>query len=47
MNTNRIFTGNLICDNEFKGTYLFFKAGKKYLFLNDINSILDLKLKKI
>jgi hypothetical protein len=46
MNTNMIFTGNLIYNNKSLGTYVFLKYNENYVFLDEVNTSLDLlKLK--
>ncbi len=42
MNTNKIFTGNLVCDKEEKGTFVFLQVGEQYVFLDEVNNIFDL-----
>ena len=46
MNTNRIFIGNLMCDKNEIGQSVFLKVGEDYVFLDDVNNLLDmLKIK--
>ena len=42
MNTNMIFTGNLIYNNKNLGTYVFLKYNENYVFLDEFNTSLDL-----
>ena len=42
MNTNRIFEGEIVLNNEKIGTSVFLKVGEKFVLLDDINTIIDL-----
>lgn len=42
MKTDRIYEGNVICDNMDKGKFVFIKIGERFVFLDEVNNLIDL-----
>ena len=42
MDTNRIFVGNLMCNKELIGMSVFLKIGEEFVFLDDVNNLIDI-----
>ena len=47
MNVSKIYEGDFICDGKYKGRYIFLKTGEKYVFLDKVNSVIDLAKLKV